>query len=231
MLRRVLPVATAAAALVAIPSTAWATAPQAPVENIFSAGYYGSTDFVLPDGRHVDAVLSEYRGASQNGWSGALSLYVTEGSCPDDPSCVTSDSWGTAILTEAQVAFSRNLDSASAVDVHMTLWTSPSSTDYLAEPTAEQVTVSIVFSGTGAVARDSSKGDMCRGRKPRLSVAPDERRPRRDRPVRTRRAERLRPGVSELLARHGHRRTEVRARGPLTAPPTPGPAAVSGWPA
>ncbi len=161
MLRRVLPVATAAAALVAIPSTAWATAPQAPVENIFSAGYYGSTDFVLPDGRHVDAVLSEYRGASQNGWSGALSLYVTEGSCPDDPSCVTSDSWGTAILTEAQVAFSRNLDSASAVDVHMTLWTSPSSTDYLADPTAEQVTVSIVFSGTGAVARDSSKGDMC----------------------------------------------------------------------
>jgi hypothetical protein len=59
------------------------------------------------------------------------------------------------------VAFSRNLDSGSAVDVPMTLYTASSSTDYLAPPDASQVTVSIRFSGTGAVARDSYKGDLC----------------------------------------------------------------------
>lgn len=158
MLRRVLPVAAAAAALVAIPSTASATAPQAPVENIFSAGYYGYTDFDLPGGRRVYATLSEYRGASQNGWSGALSVSLTT-PCPDDPSCVASDAWGTVLLTQAQVDFSRNLDGASALDVPMTLTTSPWSSDDVA--TTEQATVSLVFRGTGAVARDSYTGNQC----------------------------------------------------------------------
>jgi hypothetical protein len=199
VLRRVLPIAAAAAALVAVPSTAFATAPQAPVENMFSAGYYGYTDLGLPDGRHVYATLSAYRAASQNGWSGALSVTVGV-PCPDDPSCLLSDASGTALLTETQVAFSRNLDGASAVDVPVTLWTSPSDPlpsdgsgdpsgegsadapsdgsadapsdgsgdapsdgtgDGMPEPTSEQVTVSLTFSGTGAVARDSYKGDQC----------------------------------------------------------------------
>lgn len=62
MLRRFLPVAAAAAALVAVPSIASATAPQAPVENMFAAGYTGSADLVLPEGQHVTASLTEFRG-------------------------------------------------------------------------------------------------------------------------------------------------------------------------
>lgn len=161
MLRRVLPVAAAAAALLAVPSTAFATAPQAPVENIFAAGYYGYTDFVLPDGRHVSAGLSNYRGASQNGWSADLSLSVTSESCPEAGPCRETYAWGDATLTEAQVAFSRNLDGASAVDVPMTMFTPSSSSDFLAPPDSEQVTVSITFSGTGAITRDSYRGELC----------------------------------------------------------------------
>lgn len=160
MLRRVLPVTVAAAALVAAPSTASATAPQAHVENIFFAAYSGSADLALPDGHRLMATLSEYRGASQNGWSGELHVEVTDGSCSED-SCGMIDAWGDATLTDAQVAFSRDMDSGSAVDVPLTLYTPSSSSDLLAEPTTEQVTVSITVTGTGAVTRDSSKGDMC----------------------------------------------------------------------
>lgn len=160
MLRRVLPVAAAAAALVCIPSTAMATAPQAPVENLFSAAYFGYSDLALPDGRQLMATLIEYRGASQNGWSGELSVEVTDGSC-SLYSCGMIDSWGTATLTEAQVAFSRDLSSASSVEVPMTLFTSSPSSDFLAPPDASQVTVSVRFNGTGDVARDSYRGDLC----------------------------------------------------------------------
>lgn len=159
MLRRVLPVAAAVAALVAIPSTASATAPQAPAENMFFAGYYGSADLLLPDGRQAAVSLYENRAASQNGWSGDLSVTVTDDSCSEDFSCVVA--WGDVPLTEAQVAFSRNLDGASVAPLPMTLWSPSSSADYLAEPDAEQVTVSVLFSGTGAVARDSYTGDVC----------------------------------------------------------------------
>src|SRR3954463_11082182 len=56
VLRRVLPVA-GAAALVLVPSSAWAAPAPGPVDHYSSAGYYATADVQLPDGRHLTASL------------------------------------------------------------------------------------------------------------------------------------------------------------------------------
>jgi hypothetical protein len=154
LLRRALPVAVAAAAFVLVPTTASATPAQAPVENMFSAGYYATAEMVLSDGRLASVSLSEYRGASQDGWHGSLGLSVRR----------DANSWqaasGYAQVTDEQVDFRRNLGGASAIDIPVTLvtygWGPTGPTQ-----TKEDVIVSVVFTGTGDVTRETYRGDMC----------------------------------------------------------------------
>jgi hypothetical protein len=121
---------------------------------MFSAGYHATAEAVLPDGRLARVSLGEHRGASQDGWRGYLGLDVRR----------DANSWqaasGFAQLTDDQVEFSRNLGGASATDIPVTLvtygWGSTGPTQ-----TTEDVIVSVVFTGTGDVTRDTYRGDLC----------------------------------------------------------------------
>jgi hypothetical protein len=163
VLRRSLPLAALAAAVFAlVPGTASATPEQAPVENIFSASYMADVEVVLPDGRHANVTLGEYRGASQDGWSGSLSLRVwSESPCYGGYTCQTGMTSAYTGLTEDQVDFRRSLAAASATDIPVTLerwsWTPGSGMTR----TEEHVTVSVQFTGDGPVERDTYRGDTC----------------------------------------------------------------------
>jgi hypothetical protein len=162
MSRRALPVAVAAAALVLVPSTASATPVQAPVENIFGAGYSADSRVVLDDGRHATVWIGEYRGAPRDGWEREIYVSVwSEYTCYEIYTCQTPAASGGATLTGQQVDFSRDLRQASVTDVPLTLrtWAYDPVSGYTS--TEESVVVSASFTGTGEVTRNATHGDLC----------------------------------------------------------------------
>jgi hypothetical protein len=123
LLRRVLPV-VAAAALVLVPSSAWAAPAQGPVNHYGYAGQFAMVDAQLPGGRTVNATLTQYYGTNHSETSGFLSLSVQQ---PCDVAstgrqCLPGAS-GYAELTGDQVEFDRGLRGASVEDVPLTLTT------------------------------------------------------------------------------------------------------------
>lgn len=161
MSRRALPIALVAAAIVLAPATASAGPQQSFAAVQPSESFYATTEVVLPDGRHAQATLGEYRSGIRGSWSGSLSLQVWEEVPCDQPwGCGGSRPSGYASLTDDQVQFTRNLSRAAAVDIPVTLtsasWGSGGYTQ-----TTEQVTVSVVFTGTGAITRTADRGDVC----------------------------------------------------------------------
>jgi hypothetical protein len=163
VLRRSLAVAAlAAATVVLVPGTASATPEPAPVENIFSASYGANTEVVLPDGRHAQVYLGEYRGASEDGWRGQLSVSLwSETPCWGGRTCQTGRVSGYTQLTDDQADFGRNLDSASATGIPVTIGSWLYTPGVGMTRTEEQLTVSVEFTGTGQVERDTYRGDMC----------------------------------------------------------------------
>jgi hypothetical protein len=164
VLRRSLPIASVAAAAVALlPGTASAVPGGAPVDNTFSASYSANAELVLPDGRHASVWLGEHRGASQAGWRGQLNLTVwSEYTCWEIYTCQEGYASGYAELTDEQVTFGRSLATASATDVPITLGTSswdPETGEF--RTSQETVTVSVLFTATGAVERSASHGKVC----------------------------------------------------------------------
>jgi hypothetical protein len=167
LLRPALPIATAAAVLVLIPSTASATTEPAPVENLFSAGYYASTEVVLPDGRKATASLGEHREANQDGWVGDLYLSAWNERDCGFWMCQDDRVSGSVVLTDDQVDFDRSLRTASVQDITVILsgqsYGGPSLPGWpVPEPVpSTTVTVSLLFTGTGEVTRSRYQGDMC----------------------------------------------------------------------
>src|SRR4051812_34951426 len=87
MSRRVLPVAVATAALVLVPSSAWAIPGHAPVQTMTGESYYAYTQVSLADGRRVSASLSEFRnGPGHPDWQAGLAISVM----PQSPCWPTS---------------------------------------------------------------------------------------------------------------------------------------------
>jgi hypothetical protein len=185
LLRRVLPVA-AAAAVVLVPSSAWAAPASGPVSHFAYAGYFAQVDAQLPDGRTVHATLSRYYGANHSVSDGFLDLTVGP---PCDVAstgqqCLPGAS-GFAQLTGDQVEFDRGLTGASVEDGPLTLttpghyvWNSgvpgapsdggdppplgpppfppaESSGPVYVPETTEDVTVSLDFTGTGTISRSA----------------------------------------------------------------------------
>ena len=162
MPRRALAVAFAGAALISVPGAASATPAPSPVENTFGGGYSADVRVVLPDGRHATAWLGEYGGPRQYEWDRELYLTVwSEYTCYEVHTCQGAPASGLATLTADQLAFSRDLDGVSAVDVPVTLqsWSRDATGGY--SSTQESVTVSVVFTGTGEVSRTTDKGKLC----------------------------------------------------------------------
>jgi hypothetical protein len=123
LLRRVLPVA-GAAALVLVPSTAWAVPDQGPVDHYASAGYYATADVQLPDDRHLTASLSAGYAANRSDTVASLYLQLAP-PCVVVPfgwPCAPSAS-GWVDVTGDQVEFDRGLRGASVDDVTLTLTT------------------------------------------------------------------------------------------------------------
>jgi hypothetical protein len=163
MLRRALPVlSAAAAALVLVPGSASATPAPAPVENTFGGGYSADVRVVLSDGRHATAWLGEFGGPRQ--YEPDRELYLTvwsEYTCYEVYTCQGPQASGLATLTAEQLDFSRDLRGASVTDVPVTLqsWSYDPTDGYTS--TQESVTVSVVFTGTGEVSRTTEKGELC----------------------------------------------------------------------
>lgn len=170
MLRRVLPVA-GAAALILVPSSAWAAPASGPVSHFAYAGYFAQVDTRLPDGRTVYATLSQYYGANHSESDGFL--YLSVGPPCDVAStgqqCLPGAS-AFAELTGDQVEFDRGLTGASVEDVPLTLttpahyvWNSGSTEAVFVPATTEDVTVSLAFTGTGTIDRSAQHilADYC----------------------------------------------------------------------
>ena len=159
MLRRVLPVA-GAAALVLIPSSAWAVPDSGPVFHYAYQGYFATFDAGLPDGRHVSGTLSRY-GADPRDSSGSLVVQVQQ-PCVVGGICAPP-AYGFAELSGDQVEIDRGLRAASVKDVSVTL-TTPS---YLGPdgPPTDEVSVSVELTGTGTVTRSAEHilADYCGG--------------------------------------------------------------------
>lgn len=156
MLRRALPVATvAAAAVVLLPAPASA-APEPPRVTT-SESRSANTEVVLADGTHARVTLGESRYGVRGEWRGQLSV-ETWTDCAQPFGCAGSRMSGYTELTDAEVVFTRNLGSASAVDVPVTLrggGLGPGT------GTERQVTVSVVLTGTGPVTRSVDHSDIC----------------------------------------------------------------------
>jgi hypothetical protein len=89
-----------------------------------SAGYYGTVDAQLPDGRQVTATLYEVYEENHHATRGFLNLQVGK-PCAFVPSpgvCAPAAN-GWANLTGDQIEFDRGLRGASVDDVTLTLWT------------------------------------------------------------------------------------------------------------
>jgi hypothetical protein len=123
LLRRVLPVA-GAAALVLIPSSAWAAPDQGPVDHYLSSGYYATADVQLPDHRYLTASLSMGYTANHRDTVGSLYLQLAQPCVvvPLGAPCAPSAS-GWVDVTGDQVQFDRGLRGASVDDVTLTLTT------------------------------------------------------------------------------------------------------------
>jgi hypothetical protein len=162
VLRRSLPIAAIAAAVVTlVPGTAAATPEPAPVDNMFSASYSAEVQLVMPDGRHARLSLVEGRGASQDGWQGQLSINLWSETPCWGYICQSGWTSGYTELTDAQVDFDRSLASASATDIPVTLvsWEYSPETGMIEHE--EQIMVSAAFTGTGPVDRATYRGDTC----------------------------------------------------------------------
>ena len=161
MLRRALAVAFAAASLALVPATASATPEPAPVENYSGTSFYASTQAVLSDGRTVQISLGENRSAGRDA---RASLYVTtsrQSSCPWGP-CQT-DFAGTSVeLSADQLDFDGGLGGVSVTDVPLTF------VRYVFDPSTythtrieENLSLSVVLTGTGPVSRSATHGPVC----------------------------------------------------------------------
>ncbi|MGY1804924.1 hypothetical protein ACI78T_16715 [Blastococcus sp. SYSU D00922] len=116
-----------------------------------------NAEVVLPDGTHARVTLGESRYGVRGEWRGQLSV-ETWTECTQPFGCAWDRLWGSTELTDAEVQFTRNLGSASAVDVPVTLrggGLGPGA------GTERQVTVSVVLTGTGAVTRSVDHSDVC----------------------------------------------------------------------
>lgn len=156
MLRRVLPVA-AAAAVVLVPSAAWATPAQAPVDSYRGSSYSGfANDVVLSNGWHANAYLGEGSGTNQRqGW-GFLSLEVWDPSqCPEEDGCYAPHSYWSAQLTAEQVDFDRGLRTALVKNVPVEL---PDPT-YVPTPGDEDPWIGGEDPGTGEVGPGTGEVD------------------------------------------------------------------------
>jgi hypothetical protein len=146
VLRRVLPVA-AAAAVVLVPSAAWATPAQAPVDTFKGSSYSGfANDIVLSNGWHAIANLGKGSDTTQRqGW-GFVSLEVWDPShCVEDDGCYAPHQYWSAQLTAGQVDFDRNLRTASVRNLTVEL---PDPT-YVPEPVEEDPWIDGEDPGTG----------------------------------------------------------------------------------
>ncbi|TFV51927.1 hypothetical protein [Blastococcus sp. TF02A-35] len=161
MLRRVLPVGIAAA-LALVPSVA-AAAPQedggsSTRQATQSLSYYAYGDVALPDGRSAQVSLGQSRYAKGE-WYSQLSLYLPS-QCT--PSGCTSSSSGYAQLDADDVTFDRNLGRAVAEDVQVTLGSSSWGPGGYTS-TQREVTVDVVFTGTGRTSRGTDHGECGEG--------------------------------------------------------------------
>lgn len=191
MLRRVLPVA-AAAALVLVPSSAWAVPESGIVSHFAFAGYFAEVHAQLPDGHTFYATLSQGHGQDHSESDGFLYVIVGQPCDPSTGQQCQPEASGSVYLTGDQVEFDRGLTGASVENVPLTLttpgrwvWNSglsggpsdggdpplspppfspPESSGPVYVPgTTEDVTVSLDFTGTGAVSRSAQHilADYC----------------------------------------------------------------------
>jgi hypothetical protein len=161
VLRRALAVAFAAAGLALVPATASATPEPAPVENYSGTSFSASTQAVLFDGRTVRISLGENRSA---GLDSRASLFVTtfrQSSCPWGP-CQTEFAATSVELSAAQLDFDGGLSGVSVTDVPVTFvrYVFDPAT-YAYSPVEETLSLSVVLTGAGPVARSASHGPVC----------------------------------------------------------------------
>jgi hypothetical protein len=131
------------------------------VESYSGTSYHASTQAVLSDGRTVQISLGETRSAGQDARG---SLYMTtsrQTSCPWG-SCQTDFAAASVELSVDQVDFDGGLRGASVTDVPVTLVRHVyDPTTYTHTQVEENLSLSVVFTGTGPVSRSASHGTMC----------------------------------------------------------------------
>ena len=160
MLRRSLAVALAAAAFALVPGAASATPEHAPVDTYTGSSYSAHAEFLLDDGRRVSASISQYRNDVSDEWQPSLNLWISRYCYP--VSCDAGTGYASMPLSADQVDFDRGLREFALPEMTVALqrggwdavlqrWTT----------TEEDVSVSLVFTGTGPVNRWADHGKLC----------------------------------------------------------------------
>jgi hypothetical protein len=161
MSRRALPVAVAAAALVLVPSTASAAPDQTP-QTMVGESLYADARGSLSDGRQFLASLNEARTGPGGDRRASVSITLSPGQlCWPTTLCDAGTGHAWLELDPEDLDFDRNLDQASVENLQVTLqrsvWAGGMTWTYV----EEEVQVSLTFTGTGGVVRDTYHGQTC----------------------------------------------------------------------
>jgi hypothetical protein len=160
VLRRALAVAFAAASIALVPAAASAAPEQAPVSTTTGSSYSAYTQFQLEDGRQVNASIGQFRDSGSRQWQRSLSVSISKYCYP--VACDAGTGYAYVTLSEDQVSFDRGLREFALPELTVTLQRM-SSWDPVTGPTytEEEVSIDLVFTGTGPVDRWAEHGKIC----------------------------------------------------------------------
>jgi hypothetical protein len=154
--------AAAAAALVAlVPGTASATPEHAPVDTYTGSSYGANAEFQLDDGRRVSAGLSQYRDDVSGAWQASLSLWISPAQYCYPVACDAGTGYAYVQLSADQVDFDRGLREFAMSETTVALQRWGWDPVQGSTVTEEEVSVSLVFTGTGPVNRWAEHGKLC----------------------------------------------------------------------
>jgi hypothetical protein len=142
-----------------VPGTASATPEQAPVSTFTGSSYSGYALFQLEDGRQVSASISQSRDNVSGGWQPSLSLWISKNCYP--VACDAGTGYASAPLTADQVDFDRGLREFALPEMTVALQRTSWNPVTGLRVSEEEVSVGLVFTGTGKVSRWAEHGKVC----------------------------------------------------------------------
>jgi hypothetical protein len=131
------------------------------VDTYTGSSYSGYAQFQLEDGRQVSAGISQYRNDLSEGWQSSLSLWIAPAQYCYPVACDAGTGYASVALSADQVDFDRGLREFVLPETTVSLQRSGWDPVLGMTVTEEDVSVSLVFTGTGRADRWAEHGKIC----------------------------------------------------------------------